>query len=259
MSNYEFQTWKGIAIASTLLFVVLTQIIHPYKKDMRSMLKSWLTNFPLAVFNLLLISAFCQGCVCAVARWSEDRGIGVMNAVPVPSALRVGVGLLVLDFVAYAWHRANHKFRFLWRFHAVHHSDQFLDASTAFRFHPGEIVISLVARIAVVVIFGISVPGILLFEIAYVFFNLFEHGNIRLSSNIESTIENIFLTPALHRKHHSVVYCELNSNFGTIFSFWDRTFGTRLSSSSEDVVSVGLPKGEEKLDLWSLLKMPFRF
>jgi sterol desaturase/sphingolipid hydroxylase (fatty acid hydroxylase superfamily) len=139
----------------------------------------------------------------------------------------------------------------------VHHSDVFFDASTAFRFHPGEILFSIGIRAIVVIAFGLPAIGILVFELIYGLMNVFEHGNIKLGAPFEQFIGRVFITPALHRKHHSKKKSELDSNFGTIFSFWDRLFYSRIGAASAERIPVGLPG--QKHDPWfiDLLKLPF--
>ncbi len=259
VSETEFQFVKAAAVGASLLFATALQALLPYRRSFIRQVANWKVNFPLAVLNLVGITAVCGGCACSVARWAGENGIGLLNHLLIPLPWQIAIGVLVLDLTAYFWHRANHELSFLWRFHAVHHSDQWFDASTAVRFHPGEIMISLGVRVGVVAVLGIPVEGILAFEMIYAGFNFFEHGNIRLAPSVERAAGAAFVTPALHRKHHSVVRSELNSNFGTIFSIWDRLFRTYLASSSSEQISVGLSgDGESETRVARLLTLPFR-
>lgn len=255
----EFQLFKATAVASGLCFAGVLQFISPYRRDIGGLLKNWRINVPLAALNLALTSGLCGGCACFVARWAEEVGVGLLNAFSAPIPVRAGISVLALDLTAYLWHRANHRLPFLWRFHSIHHSDQFFDASTAVRFHPGEILISLGIRVGAVLLLGIPVAGILAFEMAYAICNFFEHGNMRLNPSLERILALILVTPALHRKHHSVSRIELNSNFATILSLWDRTFRTYIPATSAERIDVGLPEGQcARPALFDLIVMPFR-
>lgn len=258
MSDADFQFYKGLAVAAALGLALLLQRLRPYHGSIGALVRNWRVNGPLALFNLLLIGVVCGGCVCLVADWADTNAYGLFNTVPIEDPWRILLSVIVLDFVAYAWHRANHRMPLLWRFHAVHHSDTVYDASTALRFHPGEIALSLAVRALVVLAFGLPIVGILAFEIVYAFFNFFEHGDIRLGARLERVMGCALVTPAVHRKHHSIAPNELNTNFGTIFSLWDRAFGTHTPSSSTERVVVGLP-ADTATDrgVPTLLAMPF--
>jgi sterol desaturase/sphingolipid hydroxylase (fatty acid hydroxylase superfamily) len=171
----------------------------------------------------------------------QRYGFGILNHLGLDSLSGAVVSLFILDLTAYLWHVANHRIAGLWRFHSVHHSDEIFDASTAVRFHIGELLISLIVRLAVVAVFGLPVLGILVFEIVYAFFNFFEHGNIRLPDGFNHTFSRVFVTPVLHRYHHSANNNHLNTNFGTIFSIWDRVFRTFSVGTQGLTYKVGLP------------------
>jgi sterol desaturase/sphingolipid hydroxylase (fatty acid hydroxylase superfamily) len=198
-------------------------------------------NIPLAIFNGAIMYFFMTPLLYELASRSKAQGFG-------PIVLTV----LILDFTTYIWHRANHTLRFLWRFHRVHHSDMNFDTSTALRFHIGEILISFGFRYLVVFLFRLPLLGLVAFELLFSFFNFFEHGNLKLPIQLELVLEKIFITPGLHRKHHSQNLIELNSNYGTIFSFWDRLARTRLSATSQENFKVGLPNQKS---LWTLTKI----
>lgn len=259
MNETQFQIYKAIAVSVALGFTVVVQALVPYRGTIRDAFKNWKTNFPLGILNVLVMGAICGGCVCTLANAAEVRGVGLANVLGWSLPVRVAASILILDFVAYGWHRANHRFRLLWRFHAVHHSDRIFDVSTAVRFHPGELLISLGIRLLIVLAFGLPVVGLLVFEVLYGFFNFFEHGNVRLPQTMERWLAVIFVTPALHRKHHSVKLQELNRNFSTIFSYWDRIFRSYAPSTSIEDITVGLVHHTgDPYRVTSLLKMPIR-
>jgi sterol desaturase/sphingolipid hydroxylase (fatty acid hydroxylase superfamily) len=240
MTEARFQLFKGIAVVASFFLVALLQWLAPYAGRWREIFRNWKVNLPLAFLNVVMMGVVCGGCACKLARYAESKAFGLTHWLNFPLAAGLILSLFALDFVAYAWHRANHRFPFLWRFHSVHHSDRVFDSTTALRFHPGELLISLGVRLAVVGALGLPVLGILGFEMIYAFANLFEHGDIRLPSWLERIADPVFVTPALHRKHHSTNVKEHNRNFGTIFSFWDRFFATLIPSRSSDKIAVGL-------------------
>ncbi len=233
------------------------QLISPHHKDRLSDLRNWRVNVPMALMNTVILSLLVGTFLLTLSNWLVKNQFGVLQWIFSEKWLMVIASVFILDFTAYIWHRANHKWGFLWRFHKVHHSDTIFETTTAVRFHLGELLISLGIRIGVVIVFGIPVEGLLVFELIYQFFNIFEHGNIYLPSWIEKPLGWIFVTPALHRKHHSVNRDELNSNYATIFSFWDRLGQTFVASHSNERFTVGLPDVKTNYDLWSALKLPF--
>src|SRR5205085_2661478 len=146
----------------------------------------------------------------------------------------IAIAVACLDATAYLMHRLYHRNPWLWRLHAVHHSDDELNFSSALRFHFGEVALSLAVRCAVILALGLPILGILVFEIVFAFFNALEHASVKFNQNFESLLGLLFVTPALHRKHHSQIDSELNSNYSTIFSFWDRLSRTFTPARAKD-------------------------
>ena len=258
MREIEFQTWKTAAVIVAFAASIVLQWYSPLENKPRDILRNWRLNLPLAVLNAIILSAICTGCACTVSVYMQRHGLGLFNVLGMDSLSGVAVGLFVLDLTACSWHVANHRVALLWRFHSVHHSDEFFDTSTAVRFHIGELLASLGVRLAVVAVFGLPVMGILVFEIVYAFFNFFEHGNIRLREGFSRTISGVFVTPALHRFHHAAHSKHLNTNFGTILSIWDRIFRTFARTGSRANHKVGLPYPAPWTSTFvGLLKHPF--
>jgi sterol desaturase/sphingolipid hydroxylase (fatty acid hydroxylase superfamily) len=166
--------------------------------------------------------------------------------------------VIALDLVSYVWHRANHVFPTLWRFHQVHHSDQTFTVSTALRFHPGELVLSLPLRLVAVMALGAPVVAVLAFEALFTLANLLEHGDIDVPRPLENALDRVLVTPALHRFHHTRAGLERNHNYGTIFVLWDRLLGTYRASSSAMRVEVGLAEIRGPLTLAGILLLPLR-
>lgn len=165
--------------------------------------------------------------------------------------------LLLLDFLIYWWHRANHQVPFLWRFHEVHHLDGFLDTTSALRFHFGEVLISALARAAVVVALGFPFLSVLLFEILVLAGTLFHHSNLRLPPALERPLAAIVVTPSIHWVHHHAVRRDTDANYATVLSLWDRLFGSRSPTARTRDMRIGV-EGRAEETLAGLVARPFR-
>ncbi|MEO8557968.1 MAG: sterol desaturase family protein [Rhodospirillales bacterium] len=165
--------------------------------------------------------------------------------------------LVVLDFLIYWWHRANHRWTLLWRFHDVHHRDEFLDTTSAVRFHSGEVILSALARAAIMIPLGMPLVSVLVFEMAVLIAALFHHSNLRLPDWFERPLSWLIVTPSIHWVHHHAVRSDTDANYGTVFSFWDRLFGSRSNAPRRLGMPIGV-EGEREADLASLALLPFR-
>jgi sterol desaturase/sphingolipid hydroxylase (fatty acid hydroxylase superfamily) len=214
-------------------------------------------NGGLWLVNIAVTGTICGACVCTAARWAADSGIGLLNWYAVPAWAAFPVSVAFLDLVSYGWHRANHAVPFLWRWHQVHHSDTAFSVSTALRFHPGELVLSLPVRLAAVLLLGVPVAAVVLFEVAFTLANAIEHGDIDLPKRFETATARVFVTPALHRWHHTTSVPDRDSNFGTVFAIWDRWLGTYAANDSSTAVQTGLP-GTPHVTFAQALLLPLR-
>ena len=220
---------------------------------------AWRTNLGLFAIDSLVMTIICGACGWGVAAWAASRGLGLLAWAGLDLGPAAVLGVLGLDAVSYGWHRANHRVPLLWRFHQVHHADTSFHVTTALRFHPGELLLALPVRLAAVVLLGVPPEGMLVFEAVFGVATLLEHGNFDLPRRVEHAFQRTLVTPALHRRHHAASWHELDTNFGTIFSLWDRLAGTLLASEPERAVTTGLP-GESNLAARSLrraLLLPF--
>jgi sterol desaturase/sphingolipid hydroxylase (fatty acid hydroxylase superfamily) len=237
MTESEFTVVRSVGFLLAVAIAASLQRITPHAR----LHGSWRTNLALWTINAIVLGVVCGACVYTVARWASAAGVGALSLVPMPRAVAIMASVVVLDMVSYGWHRANHQLRWLWRFHQVHHSDTTFTVSTGVRFHPGELLLSLPVRLSAVVALGAPPEGVVFFELIFAVANLVEHGDINLPARLEPRLAQVLITPALHRRHHSKQVTELNTNFGTIFSLWDRWFGTFLASGSAADVQTGLP------------------
>jgi sterol desaturase/sphingolipid hydroxylase (fatty acid hydroxylase superfamily) len=252
VSEAQFQFIRSTGFVAAAAIALALQRVSPHTRAVGRRH----TNFALWGLNLLVMGTVCGACACSVSRWASHHDVGLLNAIDVAPWLTVIVSVAALDLVSYGWHRANHAVTFLWRFHQVHHSDVDFTASTAVRFHPGELILSLPIRLAMVGLLGIPIVGVIVFEVVFAVANLVEHGNIDLRRGLETRVERLFVTPALHRRHHGKNYMLLGSNFGTIFSIWDRLLGTYGPSTSATRIDIGLPQIDGPVDTLRALQLP---
>lgn len=252
MDEREFQLLRATAFAIAFGVALLLQRLAPHTRYGGSVR----TNLGLWAVNLVAVGAVCGACACAVARFAEASGIGVLNLAELPAWIRVVATVLALDFVSYAWHRANHVVPVLWRFHAAHHSDTSFTVTTGLRFHPGELLLSLPLRLVTVLLLGASPMAVLVFEAIFALANAVEHGDIDLPASLERRLGRVLVTPALHRFHHARAPRDREHNYGTIFAVWDRWLGTYRASESSVRIDVGLQGLSEPLDLGAVLRFP---
>lgn len=165
--------------------------------------------------------------------------------------------LLLLDGFLYVWHRINHQWQFLWRFHEVHHLDQFLDSTTALRFHFGEVFISAMVRACVIVALGIPLSSVILFEVLIVIFSVFNHSNLRIPATVERHLSRVIVTPSIHWVHHHAQREDTDSNYATIFSFWDRLFASFSPNSRRLDMPIGV-ENKKDLSFFSLMLRPLK-
>ena len=165
--------------------------------------------------------------------------------------------IVVLDLWIWAWHRANHEIPFLWRFHEVHHLDETLDASTALRFHFGEVALSACVRAVVIFLLGVPLAHVLLFETLVLCAAIFHHSNLALPPGLERRLSRVIITPSVHWVHHHSVRSDTDSRYGTIFSFWDPLFGTLTPARRTASMPIGV-EGRREENLARLLARPFR-
>lgn len=245
--------WGGL-----LVFLCL-ELIIPYREATVSKSKRWMINMGLTAFNALILYLLFASAVSLTAHHVSKNQLGVLNLLEIPFWAKILVTIIFMDFMLYVWHFLNHEMPLLWRFHRVHHTDLNMDVSSATRFHIGELAISAVIKISLVFFLGADLIGVVLFETLVVFSAQFHHSSLVVPAGFEKMYWVFFVPPSMHRIHHSVVIKERNSNYGTIFSIWDRAFGTLVSGVNQDRIRIGIGgyHRPEKLNLHHLLIMPF--
>ena len=254
MTEIEFQIVKSIGFVLAFSLAIGMQRWAPH----RELAGSWRSNSELWAIDAALLGLVCAGCACTVSRWASDSGLGLLNQGFGSAWFAIAVSVLGLDLVSYFWHRANHRVEFLWRFHQAHHSDPDYTVTTALRFHPGELLLALPLRLAVIAALGVPIIGVIVFEVIFAWANFFEHGNISVPRGLERPIGRLFVMPAHHRRHHSRESRLLDTNYATIFSFWDRLFGSYGESRSDVIVETGLPGIQGETGTVDILALPVR-
>jgi len=250
-----YQLVRALGLAATIAACLALERRRPHTR----LRPAWRTNLGLWAIDIVVMATVCGACGWLVASWAASHSLGLLAWAGAEIWLAVAISVLALDAVSYAWHRANHRLRLLWRFHQVHHGDASFHVTTALRFHPGELLLALPVRLAAVVLVGVPPEGVLVFELIFGIANLVEHGNFDLPRGLEPSVQRLLVTPALHRGHHASDWRELNTNFGTIFSFWDRLAGTFRASDPARQVVTGLPdwSAPRVLSLSRWLVLPF--
>jgi sterol desaturase/sphingolipid hydroxylase (fatty acid hydroxylase superfamily) len=188
--------------------------------------RRWRTNVGIAVFNTLVLRVALPTTAIGMAEFAAAHGWGLLNHYAVAGWLALAIGVAALDLVVYFQHVMFHSVPALARLHAAHHADPDFDTTTGIRFHPLEIVLSMLVKYAAIIVLGAPALAVLLFELLLNLTALFNHGNVRLPAALDSALRWILVTPNMHRIHHSVVEAERNTNYGFCLAVWDRMFGT---------------------------------
>ena len=198
------------------------------------------------------------GLLAAIGAWTEAHRFGLLNLHPLPAWAHALGAVLILDVFTYFWHRANHRVPFLWRFHRVHHADAKMDATTASRFHIGEIAMSFVLRLPLIFLTGIQLGELAVFETAMLLVVMFHHANIGVGARLDRWLRPFITTPAMHKVHHSRVRPETDSNFTAFLSVWDRLFRTFRLRDDPRTIDFGLDEFDaaEHRTLAGLYRIP---
>jgi sterol desaturase/sphingolipid hydroxylase (fatty acid hydroxylase superfamily) len=234
------------------------------REEMRGALKSrrWFTNLAMVVISSIVVRIVFPAAAVGAALWAESGGYGLFRQAGIDPVLAGLLGFVILDLAVWLEHWASHKIPILWRIHRMHHADTGFDLTTALRFHPLEIVLSMVWKAAIVVALGVPVLAVLVFEIVLNGMAMFNHANARLPLGLDRLLRRVVVTPDMHRVHHSSIPSETDSNYGFNFPFWDRLFGTYNDQPrlGHDGMEIGLREyrdGSPANLLWALA-LPFR-
>lgn len=247
------------------LFVLLAALewLLPRRPRVQTRPARWLTNWGIIVLDTLtlrLMALLLPLLAVGAAVDAGQSGWGLLNIVSWPFWFETVLAILVLDLVIWTQHLVTHKVPLLWRLHRVHHADRDMDVTTAIRFHPIEIALSMLLKIGVVYVLGPSALAVVLFEIILNGTAMFNHANLRMPLWLDRVVRLILVTPDMHRVHHSVHRHEHDSNYGFALSIWDKMFGTYIAQpeAGHDAMDVGLEWQDERpARIGWALKLPF--
>jgi len=253
---------KTVVFIFALMVLFLIEHLFPFyldRRKWRGKLSHDMRNMGMGLLNTIVLAPLFPMATLFVSQSALARQYGLLNRIDLPPAVEILVLFLLFDLWMYLWHLMNHKMSFLWQFHLVHHSDPEVDATSALRFHAGEIFLSQIARLCIVLLLGLEVWQIILYETVLLPVILFHHSNINLMEKADKYIRILFVTPRLHRVHHSKVVDEMDSNYSSVFSFWDRIFKTILLKQNMKEIEQGVDgiKEEESNRFFGMLLLPF--
>lgn len=224
--------------------------------------RRWPTNFGLAIINVVLVTLVPLSAVIA-AQWAKENGVGLLNMTGGPWWVALAATVVIRSLVGYALHILLHKVGLLWPMHRVHHSDTQLDVTTTIRTHPLEFVLQFVTMVPLAVVLGLDPWVLAAYELAEGFNGLASHANVRLPERLDRALRWLFVTPNMHCLHHSSYRPETDSNYGQLFSVWDRLFGTYSAAPRDgyDAMQIGLKEiGDERASdfMWQLKSATLR-
>ena len=242
--------------------MALWELAAPRRPLTQSKAVRWTNNVGLVFFNSILARLVFPTAAVGMALFAREQGWGLLNYFQVPYALAVVAAVIALDFFIWLQHVMVHAVPVLWRLHRVHHADLDYDVTTGARFHPLEILLSMLIKFAVIAVMGPPVLAVILFEIILNATSMFNHSNVRIPVGIDRVLRMFVVTPDMHRVHHSVEDDETNSNFGFNLPWWDRLFGTYRDQprGGHEAMTIGIRTFREgKWCSWitGMLAMPF--
>lgn len=245
-----------------LVIMAIWEFITPKRRREIPRLIRWTNNIGIVMLDALVVRLTFPILAVSLAFLAQEKGWGLFNIFEAPPMLSLIVSFLALDLIIYLQHVAFHYVPWLWHLHRMHHTDTEIDVSTGLRFHPLEIIISMIIKCSAVIMLGAPPISILIFEVALNVTAMFSHSNIHIAGAIDRVLRLFFVTPDMHRVHHSVHMKETNSNFGFNLPWWDRIFGTYIAQPKDGHkgMDIGLNIFRNKREAWidRLLTQPFR-
>lgn len=247
------------------IFAVMAvwEVFAPRRELTTSKAVRWMNNLGLVAFNVILLRLLFPLTAVGMAAFIAEQGWGLLNHFQIPFSLSVLVTVVAMDLIIWLQHVMVHAVPVLWRLHRVHHADLDYDLTTGARFHPLEIILSMLIKFAAFMVLGPPVVAVILFEVILNGMAMFNHGNVRLPTGLDRVLRWLIVTPDMHRVHHSVEDDEANSNFGFNLSCWDRLFGTYRGQPRNGhhgmIIGIrGYRQPSEVSWLPRLLALPFR-
>ena len=256
--NRRFK-WSGVA--SVAVFGVLLWLEHrdALRNPVENKGRRVTRNLAVAGLSAVTLQLAERPVSLPVARWVERHRFGILQLLALPRWLETTLAVILQDYSLYVWHMLEHRHQPLWRFHAVHHIDLDLDASTALRFHFGELIASVPWRAAGIVAIGVTPRSLALYQRLLMISIMFHHSNVKLPAALERWLGRFIMTPRLHGIHHSIIRDELNSNWSSGLTIWDMLHGTLRTDVSQRDITIGIAEYQnpQSVTLPKMLTIPF--
>ena len=253
---------RVVVFFSILAAMAAAELAIPCRRLVAPKALRWFNNLTLTALNTVLLRLLFPTLAIGMAAIAAERGWGLFNLVALPSWLEVLAAAMALDLAIYLQHVLFHKVPVLWRLHRMHHADLDIDVTTGARFHPIEIVLSMLIKLAVVTVLGAPPLAVLIFELLLNGVAMFNHGNIALPTAVDRLLRLAVVTPDMHRVHHSAIRRETDSNYGFNLPWWDRLFGTYRDQPElgHQGMTIGVAAYQQPVrqSLWWMLILPFR-
>lgn len=250
------------AFAGIFAVMAIWELFGPRRAQIAGRLRRWLGNLGIVAFNTVLARLIFPTAAVGLALVAETQGWGLFHAFEFPDWFAVAASVVLLDLVIYFQHVLFHATPSLWRFHRMHHTDLDFDVTTGLRFHPVEIILSMLIKLMAVAALGAPALAVLIFEVVLNATSMFNHSNVRFPLGLDRLLRWVLVTPDMHRVHHSVAPREANSNFGFNLPWWDRLFGTYRAqpAAGHDAMIIGIEDFRDLRELWPdrMLTQPFR-
>jgi len=246
-----------LAILSMATFMTLERWLPYFEHGVGRGRQRW-RNLALVAIGFL-INAVLGGFVALPLVWADAKHFGLMYRLGIPSPVAIVIGIFLIDLCLYVQHVTMHSVPALWRIHRVHHADAELDATSGLRIHPFELLLLLIVPVPVMVLFGVSLQSVIVYNVLSLPWFLLNHSNMKFPVWFERWGSLLMSTPDWHRVHHSSYQPETDSHYGCLFSVWDRLFGT-AGKPRVETIKFGLEKfrASDEQSVWQLLKMPFK-
>jgi sterol desaturase/sphingolipid hydroxylase (fatty acid hydroxylase superfamily) len=249
--------WQPFLALFVLLLFWTWESVAPFFSRRERLLHAG-RNLLISLLNGAVLALVFAGVTVLVADYAEQHRIGLLHTLGLSGIGLMIAAFIVLDVWMYWWHRFNHLVPFLWRFHRMHHSDPHMDVTTATRFHVGEIVLSSLIKLVLIVVIGIPIEVLILFDVVQLPVISFHHANIGLPRMLDDALSWLIVTPFMHKVHHSRVKPETDSNFSSLLSVWDRLFGSFIRKERCEEIRFGLEgfDSEERQSVSGLMSTP---
>lgn len=259
ISAFTQRILSSAVISGSYLLLLAGEMIRPLRRSVEPKFRRVVRNFTNGAVSLAILSLLQMPVLIPAAEWTARHRIGLLHHVDLPRWMEIAIAIALLDYTLWIWHWLNHVVPFFWRFHLVHHVDLDLDASTALRFHFGELTLSVFYRALQIIVIGADTFAVWTWQTILFASILFHHSNLRLPPRFEQWLVWFVVTPRMHGIHHSTAMNETNSNWSSLLSWWDYLHRTIRLDVPQDAITVGVPAYQNPRDvtIGRILVLPF--